>query len=69
MEAVALLQAMRDEQCKEREERSGMIAKIQARMEKEKERAGRGSLYVYGEKMREENECEGEAKREDCGTV
>lgn len=49
MEVVTLLQARRDEQWKEREERSGMIAKIQARMENEKERAGKGARYVYEE--------------------
>jgi hypothetical protein len=30
-----------------KDERSGTIAKIQARMENEKERVGKGTLYVY----------------------
>ena len=49
MEVVALLQARRDGQWKDREERSGKIAEIKARMENEKERAGKGSQYVYEE--------------------
>jgi hypothetical protein len=33
---------------KEREERSGTITRIQARMKNEKERVGKAALYVYG---------------------
>ncbi|GAB7336115.1 hypothetical protein MBLNU13_g08909t2 [Cladosporium sp. NU13] len=49
MEVVALLQARRDELWKVREERSGMIAKIQARMENEKEIVGKKAPYMYEE--------------------